>query len=162
MSEPALKPDALDALMLYLEHDRDCIRSQFNGGRPTGDGGYEQKFGKTWYRVKPVDESPKCDCGLQEALDRVEAERAPSPFERAARPAVLKFALAMEAQLQANDHKPGWSEDSTVDLWHRLKEEADELLDVLLKGNGDPVKEAADVANFAMMIAENALREESK
>ena len=61
----------------YIEHSNRCIRSQCHQGRPTKDGGYETQFGSKWYRTTPVDESPKCDCGLSEVLtpSNVETER---------------------------------------------------------------------------------------
>lgn len=55
-------------LIDYVEHDRNCIRSQFAGGRTTEDSGYEQNFAGKWYRAKPIDNTPKCDCGLDEAI----------------------------------------------------------------------------------------------
>lgn len=88
------------------------------------------------------------------------------------RPEVQRFAEAMERQLQANDHKGGWSDEELPWLFERLKQETDELLavvksaDIVLRhGNLDDYRrfdfselhrEAADVANFAMMIANNA------
>jgi len=93
------------------------------------------------------------------------AARLPAPQAEGARelrPSLLRFALHMEAQLRANDHKRGWQEDDFADLFARLEEESEELGDIVLKEaglwqSGDPrvLKEAADVANFAMMIADN-------
>lgn len=31
------------------------------------DGGYRTKFAGKWYQSLPVNEEPKCDCGLDEA-----------------------------------------------------------------------------------------------
>jgi NTP pyrophosphatase (non-canonical NTP hydrolase) len=62
----------------------------------------------------------------------------------------------MEAQLRANDHKPGWKNDSLLSLISRCSEELIELRHEIIE-EYDPVrvlKEAADVANFAMMIAD--------
>lgn len=42
------------------------------------------------------------------------------------RPEVIAFADLMEAQLRANDHKPGWKDDLACDLLPRLREETDE------------------------------------
>lgn len=90
------------------------------------------------------------------------------------RPEVAAFAQALEAQLRANDHKSGWKGDSVSSLMERLKEEVDELVKALCshlieygrakRGTEEPLlfadtefevlKEAADVANFAMMIAD--------
>lgn len=55
-------------LMPYIEHDNQCIRSQFEAGQPTKDGGYEEKYAGKWYQTTPIDETPKCDCGLDEVL----------------------------------------------------------------------------------------------
>lgn len=58
----------------YIQHKPECIRSRFSEGRPTEDGGYEQKFGGKWYEVKPIDKSPVCDCGLDTAIATLKQE----------------------------------------------------------------------------------------
>jgi hypothetical protein len=81
------------------------------------------------------------------------------------RPAVAAFAQLMERQLRANDHKGGWEYEHPNDLHSRLLEEAEELKVAIY--NRQRTKkyeraesaecvglEAADVANFAMMIAD--------
>jgi NTP pyrophosphatase (non-canonical NTP hydrolase) len=87
------------------------------------------------------------------------------------RPEVVAFADAMERQLRANDHKGGWRDEHHDDLLARLREETEELAGVLDLGQGNSAhfypndpngpkwsdevrREAADVANFAMMIAD--------
>lgn len=70
-----------------------------------------------------------------------------------------EFADVMELQLRANDHKgeEGWVSDIPAALMCRLHEEIRELNDVLVYHPKDTeriVKEAADVTNFAMMIAD--------
>jgi NTP pyrophosphatase (non-canonical NTP hydrolase) len=71
----------------------------------------------------------------------------------------------MEEQLRANDHKPGWKKDDARDLIGRLREETSELYSAVngwlvcptdeMEHEADHVlKEAADVANFAMMVAD--------
>lgn len=80
------------------------------------------------------------------------------------RPEVEAFADLMEAQLRANDHKGGWKACDPHWLHDRLLEEAAELQDAgQWKTDGGPsqggygravAREAADVANFAMMIAD--------
>jgi len=80
---------------------------------------------------------------------------------------VRLFAEAMERQLKENDHKGGWDEESITWLLSRVREETDELAGVLYKlrktnpGSAqraalakDALHEAADVGNFAMMIAD--------
>lgn len=93
----------------------------------------------------------------------------PSPEMGEWRPEVRAFADLMEAQLRANDHKPGWKDDTDLDLFERLGQESAELLAALRRNAkrlmwGDSWvmedtvprvgAEAADVANFAMMIAD--------
>lgn len=75
---------------------------------------------------------------------------------------VKTFAAAMEQQLVANDHKSGWQQDTPEDLLLRLLEESAEVSTELRLNRGSwtdidraaLVKECADVANFAMMIAD--------
>jgi hypothetical protein len=68
---------AIRGLDAYTRHTDRCVLSFWEGGEPTPDGGYRQRFKGVWYQVKPVDETPKCDCGLAgmfaalEALDPV-------------------------------------------------------------------------------------------
>lgn len=78
------------------------------------------------------------------------------------RPAVAWFAEQMEAALRRNDHKGGWAGMDHETLLMRCGDEMVELKHCWNLGNGAQVKgdkhivsEAADVANFAMMIADN-------
>jgi len=70
------------------------------------------------------------------------------------------FAIQMESKLRMHDRKKdGWDGDKTPNsyLLARLKQELSELQDALTDGEpGDIIEEAADVANFAMMIADRA------
>lgn len=79
-------------------------------------------------------------------------------IETTPRPEVQWFARRMEKKLQANDHKQHWSKCNNDYLIHRLYQEAHELWSAIQ--NGEPIEniisEAADVANFALMIADNA------
>lgn len=78
------------------------------------------------------------------------------------RPEVRAFADLMEAKLRANDHKPGWKGEDWWPLLYRLREETLELQEELAPGSRTDLlawsarvgREAADVANFAMMIAD--------
>lgn len=71
---------------------------------------------------------------------------------------VALFAEAMKRKLAKNRDKGGWENDSPEALLERLREEVDELAAAILGGpNGTPqhvLDEAADVANFAAMIAD--------
>lgn len=72
------------------------------------------------------------------------------------RPEIEWFSQHMERKLALNDWKGGWQNDSHISLLNRLYEEVYELV------NADTceeiVNEAADVANIAMMIADNRAR----
>jgi len=70
----------------------------------------------------------------------------------------------MEIELQENDYKGGWDFCSFAYLVSRLIGEAGELLRALQFGEDSTVvtSEAAGVANFAMMIADNYLRLEKE
>lgn len=80
------------------------------------------------------------------------------------RPKVRFFAAAMERELRAHDDRPGWKDEEPCWLLGRLYDEADELFDLVhdlrYRGNGTIAPrilgEAADVANFAMMLADVA------
>lgn len=80
------------------------------------------------------------------------------------RPAVRRFAEAMEMILRENDHKNGWENMDHYELLGRIDDERDELLravDKHIDGRSRNItgilKESVDVANFAMMIYDNAL-----
>lgn len=91
------------------------------------------------------------------------------------REAVESFATHMEAKLRENDHKGGWEDDELDSLANRAVEELQELqraiaafediryshsatAEDLKVAAREVLREAADVANFAMMIADNADR----
>jgi NTP pyrophosphatase (non-canonical NTP hydrolase) len=70
------------------------------------------------------------------------------------------FSQEMEKKLIENDHKAHWSGVPVSYLEMRLKQETEELEEAIKdfhlgKGSTDQIiKEAADVGNFAMMIAD--------
>lgn len=91
----------------------------------------------------------------------------------AVRESVNWFSKEMEAKLALNDHKGGWASCDVRWLLNRLEDEFYELENVILTreserhlrsageglsivdtDNESIIKEAADVANFAMMIAD--------
>lgn len=91
------------------------------------------------------------------------------PEEIEPRPVVRVFSEVMELQLQANDHKPGWEHEEPINLLTRAHHELDELaaaIENLSCSEEDEsplthdeyvaniVTEAADVANFCMMVAD--------
>jgi len=78
-----------------------------------------------------------------------------------ARNEVKDFAAQMERKLAEHDDRPGWKECDILWLLKRLREETDEIEEVIKKkGDGWLMKlfdECADVGNFAMMIHDAAL-----
>lgn len=69
------------------------------------------------------------------------------------------FAQYMEHKLKLNDHKGGWTEKSNQKLLELLRGEVEELANAIAgEPNLNIMFEAADVANYAMMIAWNILR----
>jgi len=70
------------------------------------------------------------------------------------RPELQKFVELMENKLKANDFKGGWQECKLEWLVVRLKQEVGELEEAIMCGK-NITDEAIDVANFAMMIADN-------
>ncbi len=92
------------------------------------------------------------------------------------RKAIQWFAEEMEAKLRENDHKGGWQGCRFSELFPRIGHERDELLlaahplqldtvaETLTQEDAcELIRECADIANFAMMIADNvrAKREEA-
>lgn len=72
------------------------------------------------------------------------------------------FRLAMARKLDENAHKGGWEEEKISYFFERLIEESVELRDAIIEFRRHPdasrakevLGEAADVANFALMIAD--------
>lgn len=75
------------------------------------------------------------------------------------RPEVKIFAELMEYRLRRHDDWPGWQGMPYAFLMKRLREEIQELSEALGISNAAIIQEATDVANFAMMIADNATRD---
>lgn len=74
------------------------------------------------------------------------------------RPVVLWFSKQMESKLKENDHKDGWKDTTVSQLLTLLKIEVSELdaeIDTVNEiKREDVIKECADIANFALMIAD--------
>jgi hypothetical protein len=94
-----------------------------------------------------------------ELLDETKSQRRKSDILRQlswmlVRPVVRQFAYHLEKVLQEHDWKGGWRHVTREVLLKRLEDEVAEL-DRALHDEGakhDPKREAADVANFALMI----------
>jgi NTP pyrophosphatase (non-canonical NTP hydrolase) len=68
---------------------------------------------------------------------------------------VLIFAEDMEQKLRENDYKGGWKNCEVSFLIGAIEKELGELKEVVKNGEfAKIIREAADVANFAMMIAD--------
>lgn len=70
---------------------------------------------------------------------------------------VLKFAIVMEQKLKENEGKGGWENNSFDSLLELMDSEVSELKHSIRVDGSDRkiIRECADVANFAMMIADN-------
>lgn len=74
---------------------------------------------------------------------------------------VERFAKLMKLKLAVNSHKGGWQDCDPEYLYYRLVEEVGELGRAIFGTRGGDIGcEAADVANFAMMI-EDVMRRRS-
>lgn len=75
---------------------------------------------------------------------------------------VMDFSELMEIKLRKNDHKTDWKANPNPEwFFTRLLEEVDELRQAMkYERSGDIMEEAADVANFAMMIFDIYMQKE--
>lgn len=73
--ECRLVDELVGVLEEYGSHSYDCVRSLRSAGEPTKDGGYRERFGDKWYESRPIDKTPKCNCGFDEALESVRKAR---------------------------------------------------------------------------------------
>jgi hypothetical protein len=74
------------------------------------------------------------------------------------RKAVRQFAYDMEKQLKVNDHKRGWEDEHQNFLFNRIPHNLKKLDKELRKADRDKhtiTLLCANIANFAMMIADN-------
>lgn len=85
--------------------------------------------------------------------------------------AVMSFIIDMKYKLRLNNHKGHWQGYDGPTLFDRINDEVKELegaLAAIIKTGPsqrkllDIVHECADIANFAMMLADNAKREMRK
>ena len=73
-------------------------------------------------------------------------------------PDLQRFFDAMVYKLRRNAHKGRWADLSVDDALQRLREEVGELHESVLAGSSIEITmEAADVANFALIVANIAL-----
>lgn len=89
-----------------------------------------------------------------------EALTAPDAEHGEPRSVVQWFAQEMERKLQENDYKGGWQGESPFRFANRIHDEWGELADALFRFHTKPsnadavIAECADIANFALMIAD--------
>jgi hypothetical protein len=104
----------------------------------------------------PTPEAYDAVCKARDSWQR-KAEKGKQESEILLRPSVQWFAEQMEITLRVHDHKGGWADCDNEYLMGRLREESQELRACLEVGDssGRIIRESADVANFAMMIADN-------
>jgi hypothetical protein len=109
-------------------------------------------------RLKPDDYESMNSYYLFEELKTVKQENTRLREVLGVRKEVRWFATEMEKTLRKNDHKGGWKDCDNKYLSDRLCDEILELEGAMFGGGSieDVIKEAVDVANFAMMIADMA------
>jgi len=70
MVEQSFQKERLrEALQKYGNCTDDCACCPQVAGEPTSDGSYRVLIWSKWYRTRPIDERPKCNCGYQSALE---------------------------------------------------------------------------------------------
>lgn len=102
-------------------------------------------------------------CHYENEIERLKEENEKlkqDKGEMEMRKQLREFAEKMEVNLKENDYKGGWEKCDYDYLLRRIKEELSELEEALVNNRtAENIEtEAADVANFAMMIADNAKR----
>jgi len=71
---------------------------------------------------------------------------------------LAQFATRMEFTLQENDNKPHWSGSTQNYLHHALNRKNEKLQGAVCDNNhGQVIRHAVDLANYAMMLADNAI-----
>lgn len=79
---------------------------------------------------------------------------------RAPRKQVSRFAMEMEEQLFANDHKAGWENSTPQYLRNQLDKNFRRLFGC--KSHSEFRRRCANIANYAMMLSDNDRREEAE
>jgi len=109
-----------------------------------------------WLEIYDKEKPYGCSAEIAASIIRDQQDELPE-ISMPLRPEVLFFAERMECKLRLNDHKQHWRDFNIEYLMRRLKEEVAELEDTIASGGTrhQQADEAADVANFAMMIADS-------
>lgn len=110
-------------------------------------------------------EDDECDTShLLDELERVRLLETKATKLDTLRPEVLWFAREMERQLRKHDEAKGrwgWKSLTFLELYQLLDDEREELSNAFMGAHGslaEMIHESADLANIAMMIADNARR----
>jgi phosphoribosyl-ATP pyrophosphohydrolase len=100
------------------------------------------------------------DFGIAPKIDVSGVDFKPYRPKPSMRAVVKWFAEQMHRKLTENRHKKfSWRKESGHSLFRKLRKECVELEEAMERRDKDDIiKECADVANFAMMIADNAKR----
>jgi NTP pyrophosphatase (non-canonical NTP hydrolase) len=103
-----------------------------------------------------IEDGQYCDKTVIDLKDALKGAVIEADTSSGVQKCVKEFALEMEKKLKANEHKPGWSDCEMTHLFRRLEEELRELIRAIatLEDCNKVISEAADVANFAMMVAD--------
>lgn len=96
---------------------------------------------------------------MQLSLNRPNVEH----FKKEIEDTVSWFSGRMQEKMLTNMYKGSWRGYTTQLLFKRLIDEISELYEALLVGGTeDIIKEASDIANFSMMIADIASQQRSE
>jgi hypothetical protein len=99
---------------------------------------------------------------VSEANGQAYCEKCIKTISVVLREEVAWFARKMEVQLRRHEYKGGWDDSTSEYLLDRLVQEAEELREAIRSKKSERVTaEAADVANFAMMLADVFNRRDS-
>lgn len=96
---------------------------------------------------------------LNQILINMQKQESSITYDQGVRPEVMRFSRLMESKLKDNDYKGGWSDDDPINLLNKLVCEVWELQNAINEATDpyDIVSECVDVANFAMMLADNLM-----
>lgn len=115
-----------------------CASTNYSDGPKGGAGIYPQSFPLRW-KLPPKTTILNCEKELKQFID------------------------AMRYKLKKNEHKGKWEDLNLSTAISRLKDELLELEEAISRGSEiEIILEAADVANFAMMVANISMKNAAK
>lgn len=159
--EALAERDQLKAKLAVVEAERDALQRHYDAAAPEHN--LLALLDLYFDRQQEAKAERDAERSRRERAE-AEVERRPEVLAAIERwPTLLPFMLAMAERLDANAHKGGWRDETWQWLRDRLREESNELGAACCWPTGQPTtnayrarirREAADVANFAMMIAD--------